>query len=201
MARRGRPAADRGGVRSDLARQILAAAEDDIATGRFADLSIEHLTRQAGISRSKFYVYFQDKDDLIRAFFSAVSAETARAQEAWWRLGGTATQTDLRQVLADLVHTYSPHRHLMGVVYDHALHSDIIRAEVDDAINQTTTRLARHIRDGQRVGFIARELLPTETAAWLTWMAERTQHALGPDADIDTQIDTYTDIVWHTLYA
>jgi TetR/AcrR family transcriptional regulator, ethionamide resistance regulator len=199
--KRGRPATDRLKVRSDLAQQILAAAESDVVSGRFADLSIEQLTRQAGISRSKFYVYFQDKDDLIRAFFSAVWTQTHQAQHTWWRLDDTATQADLRAALAEIVHAYAPYRVLMAAVYDQALHSQSIRDEVDRVIADNTSRLAKHIRDGQRGGYVATGLLPTETAAWLTWMAERTQHALEPGEDPERHIDTYTDIVWHTLYA
>jgi len=199
--KRGRPAADRAKVRSDLAEQVLSAASSDILTGRFADLSIEQLTRQAGISRSKFYVYFQDKDDLIRAFFSAVWGETKAAQDAWWRLDGTATQDDLRAALTGIVRTYQPYRALMAAVYDHALHSQAIRVEVDRVISENIAQLAKHIRAGQRAGYVASALLPVETAAWLTWMAERTQHALPPDEDPAPHIGAYTDIVWHTLYA
>jgi AcrR family transcriptional regulator len=201
MARRGRPAADRAQVRAELSRTVLLAAEHDIVTGRFAELSIEQLTSQAGISRSKFYVYFQDKDDLIRAWFTAVWTEISVAQRTWWALDETASQTDLRAALARIVEAYSPHRTLMAAVYDQALHSRVIREEVDRVIKDNTTRLAKHIRDGQRDGYIDPELLPPETAAWLTWMAERTQHALGPSDDLERHIDTYTDIVWHTLYA
>ncbi|HEY1973845.1 MAG TPA: helix-turn-helix domain-containing protein, partial [Pseudonocardia sp.] len=78
--RRGRPAADRAKVRIELARQVLNAAEEAILTARFADLSIDQLTRQAGISRSKFYVYFQDKDDLVQAWFADVWNQVHHAQ-------------------------------------------------------------------------------------------------------------------------
>jgi TetR/AcrR family transcriptional regulator, ethionamide resistance regulator len=199
--KRGRPAADRAAVRAELGRQILLAAEMQIASGQFADLSIEQLTSQAGISRSKFYVYFQDKDDLIRAWFSAVWVETYAAQQAWWHLDANATQADLREALGAIVTAYSPHRTMMAAVYDQALHSQAVRDEVDRVINENTARLAKHIREGQRAGTIDDRLLATETAAWLTWMAERTQHALDPDEDLERHIDAYTDIVWHTLYA
>jgi AcrR family transcriptional regulator len=201
MARRGRPAADRAQVRAELSRAVLLAAEPDIVTGRFAELSIEQLTSQAGISRSKFYVYFQDKDDLIRAWFTAVRSETEAAQEAWWAIDGAATQDDLRAALGQIVEAYSPHRTLMAAVYDQALHSQVISEEVEQVIKDDTARLAKHIRGGQRAGFIDADLLPSETAAWLTWMAERTQHALGPGEDLERHIDVYTDIVWQTLYA
>jgi TetR/AcrR family transcriptional regulator, ethionamide resistance regulator len=202
--RRGRPAADRTRVRAELARQVLLAADREIATGEFADLSIERLTGAAGISRSKFYVYFQDKDDLIRAWFSEVRTEINALKDAWWALDAESTRDDLHEVITGIVTAYQPHRTLMAAVYDQALHNPAIREEVDALIEENTAQLAKHIRRGQREGFVDDGLLPNETAAWLTWMAERTQHALEPGAsgkNLDRHIGTYTEIVWSTLYA
>jgi AcrR family transcriptional regulator len=183
---------------------VLEAAEDAIESGRFADLSVEGLAKRAGISRSKFYVYFQDRDDLIREWFSEVRASLEEAQEPWWELDETATKDDLRGVLADTVAAYQPFSTLMAAVYDEALYNPVIREEVDIVIEESTSRLAKHIRRGQREGFIQAALLPTETAAWLTWMAERTQHGMEPRPGrrlLDRHIDTYTEIVWSSLYA
>jgi AcrR family transcriptional regulator len=202
--RRGRPAADRAKVRIELARQVLNAAEEAILTARFADLSIDQLTRQAGISRSKFYVYFQDKDDLVQAWFADVWNQVHHAQADWWALNADSTRDDLRRALDRIVRTYRPHATLMAAVHDQALHNPAIRDQVDQVIAGNVAGLAEHIRTGQRRGFVDPGLLPTETAAWLTWMAERTQHALDPtigEHDLDRHTDTYTDIVWQTLYA
>jgi AcrR family transcriptional regulator len=202
--RRGRPAADRSKLRVELAHQILTAAEEAIRTARFADLSIDQLTRQAGISRSKFYVYFQDKDDLVRAWFAAVWSQIHHAQKDWWALGADFTRDDLRRALTRLVRAYRPHATLMAAVHDQALHNPVIRAEVDTVIDRNVAGLAEHIRAGQAGGFVDPAIRPVETAEWLTWMAERTQHALGSDIDQPTlqrHADTYTDIVWQTLYA
>jgi AcrR family transcriptional regulator len=202
--RRGRPAADRSKARVELAHQILTAAEEAILSARFADLSIDQLTRQAGISRSKFYVYFQDKDDLVRAWFSDIWSQIHQAQSDWWTLDAESTRDDLRRALTRLVQAYRPHATLMAAVHDQALHNPTIRSEVDAVIQRNVSGLAVHIRAGQNAGFVDRHVDPDETAAWLTWMAERTQHALDPDLDEHTlqrHTDTYTDIVWQTLYA
>ena len=61
-----------------------------------------------------------------------------------------------------------------------------------------------HIRRGQKGGWIPGDLLAGETAAWLTWMAERGQHQMvrsAGDAELERLIDAYTDVVWHALYA
>ena len=63
--------------------------------------------------------------------------------------------------------------------------------------------LRKHIRVGQRAGFIDPELLPAETAGWLTWMAERgmtqlVQHA--GKAKLRRLEETFTSILWYALY-
>ena len=56
---------------------------------------------------------------------------------------------------------------------------------------------------GQQQGFIDTALLPSETAAWLTWMAERGFHRLvrdATDAEYQRLVNAYSRIVWNTLY-
>jgi TetR/AcrR family transcriptional regulator, ethionamide resistance regulator len=56
----------------------------------------------------------------------------------------------------------------------------------------------------QSAGFVDPALLPAETAAWLTWMAQRGFHQRVRDAsdpELDRIIDAYTRIVWNTLLA
>ena len=42
-----------------------------------SELTIERLCSQAAVSRSTFYVYFEDKGDLLRAWFSDITVELA----------------------------------------------------------------------------------------------------------------------------
>ena len=63
--------------------------------------------------------------------------------------------------------------------------------------------LRAHIRRGQSAGFVDPALLAAETAAWLTWMAERGFHQLvrgASDAQVERLVDAYARIVWNTLY-
>ena len=68
-----------------------------------------------------------------------------------------------------------PNAKVMAVVYDLALHDSGIRQDIDELIATLTQAMAKHIRAGQRAGFVDTGLLPNETASWLTWMAEHTQ--------------------------
>jgi AcrR family transcriptional regulator len=165
---------------------------------------VERLVSEAQLSRSTFYVYFQDKGDLLRAWFTEIEAEIASAARDWWALDRTSTREDLRTALSNVVSVYRPHTTLMAAMYDAAAYDQAVRELVGAMMDRNIAGLRKHIRAGQRGGFIDPSLPPQETAAWLTWMAERGLHQLvryAGDAELDRLIDAYTGIVWNTLYA
>jgi AcrR family transcriptional regulator len=191
--------------RDDVRRRLLAVVEELLAGGEsYAEISVERLVSEAKLSRSTFYVYFEDKGDLLRAWFAQVIEELEDAAAAWWELDGDATRDELRTALAEIVTAYRPHVTLMAAVYDTAAYDATVRDEVSAMMARNTAGLRNHIRRGQKQGWIDVDLLPAETAAWLTWMAERGQHQMvrsAADGELDRLIDAYADIVWNTLYA
>jgi hypothetical protein len=92
----------------------------------------------------------------------------------------------------------------MAALYDMSSYDSTVREEVAMMMGRNSAGLRRHIQRGQKQGWIDPNLLSAETAAWLTWMAERGQHQMvrmADDAEVNALIDAYTDIVWNTLYA
>jgi hypothetical protein len=92
----------------------------------------------------------------------------------------------------------------MAAVYDAASYDAQVRDEVQAMMKTNVASLRKHIRLGQKEGFVQPGLLPDETAAWLTWMAERGLHQLvrsASDKELGLLIDAYTDVVWNSLYA
>lgn len=195
----------RGERRDQLRDRLLTAVEKLLADGEsFTELSVERLASEAGVSRSTFYVYFEDKGELLRAWFVEIFGRVEGAARQWYGLTGDFTQADLRTALAHLVHTYRPHTMLMSAVVDASGYDPSVRELVARMMERNTASMRKHIRTGQAAGAVNPELLPGETAAWLTWMAERGFHQLvrgAPDAEVERLIDAYTSIVWNTLYA
>jgi AcrR family transcriptional regulator len=191
--------------RDDVRQRLLAVVEELLTRGEsYAEISVERLVSEAKLSRSTFYVYFEDKGDLLRAWFAQVIEELDDAAGRWWTLDGTATKADLRTALAQIVNTYRPHTTLMAALYDMSSYDATVRDEVTTMMTRNTAGLRRHIQRGQKQGWIDPDLLPAETAAWLTWMAERGQHQMvrmADDAEVTALIDSYADVVWNTLYA
>lgn len=199
-----RKPADRVARSDEIRARLLEVVERLVANGEgFTEISVERLVAEAGMARSTFYVYFEDKGDLLRAWFSEITDELRDAADGWWQLRPPLTHEHVHRALATIVERYRPHTPLMAAVYDTAAYDPSVRELVDTMMAENTAGLRRHIRLGQQQGFIDPALLPRETAAWLTWMAERGFHRLvrdATDAEFQRLVNAYSRIVWNTLY-
>jgi TetR/AcrR family transcriptional regulator, ethionamide resistance regulator len=184
---------------------LLGAAQRLLSRGEsFSALSIGRLAAEAGIPRTRFYVYFEDKNELLRVWFEYPSVDVARASTAWWRLDGNSSKEDLRLALRGLVETYRPHHVVVSAMLDAATTDPAIREALNAMMAGNTANLREHIERGQREGWVDRRLLAAETAAWLSWGSERGVFQLPPDAvgaELDRVVDAYTEFVWRILYA
>jgi len=191
--------------RDQIRATLLTAVEGLLEEGEsFTELSVERLVARAGLSRSTFYVYFEDKGDLLKAWVSEIVEQLTDAAKDWWELPENPSRADLRAALAKIVDTYKPHTTLMAAVYDAAAYEPTLRAEVEAMMAANIAGLRKHIREGQKNGSIHKDLQPDQTAAWLQWMAERGLHQLVRSAkggELEKLVDAYTDIVWYALYA
>jgi AcrR family transcriptional regulator len=171
---------------------------------KFHELGVEELVLEAGISRTTFYVYFEDKNDLLRAWFRAVTDEINQVAAEWWLLPPGPTRTELREALAKIVHTYRPYTALLSATHEAVGYDAATRELVVEAMKAYVDGLRVHIEAGQAGGFIDMSLPAAQTAYWLQWMAERGLHQIPVDADeheITQLIDAYAGIVWNALYA
>lgn len=200
-----RPQSRRAERREEIRTQLLEVVERLLADGEsYTEISVERLVSEAGLSRSTFYVYFQDKGDLLHAWSARISDELVAAAGTWWALGPGLTKADVRAALADVVETYRPHATLMAALYDAAAYDLAVRELVDAMMEANASGLRRHIERGQAAGFVDPALPAVETAGWLTWMAERSLHQLvrtASDKELVPLVDALGGIVWNTLYA
>jgi TetR/AcrR family transcriptional regulator, ethionamide resistance regulator len=196
--------ASREARRAEARVRLLSAVEQLLADGEsFTEMSVERIVAEAGMARSTFYVYFADKGDLLGAWFAEITGELRSAAANWWKLQSPLSFGDVRHALAAIVAVYRPHTPLMAAVYDTSAYDPTVRQLVASMMSENIAGLRAHIRHGQRGGLVDAQLHPAETAAWLTWMAERGFHQLvrgAPDAEVERLIDSYARIVWNTLY-
>lgn len=187
-----------------LRRHFIEVVEPLLEAGEsFADLSVERLIQAADISRSTFYVYFDDKGDLLGAMVVDITADLAEAGTPWFRLAPDATRDELRDALRSLFGTYRRHKTILGAVAEAAAYDARVRDQHRLLVERAVSELSAHIAEQQRQGAAAPELHPRRTAQWLTWMLERGLYQLvapAQSADAEDLLDSATDIAWRTLY-
>lgn len=188
-----------------MRERLLGVIERLLAEGvLFNEISMEMLVSEANIARSTFYVYFEDKGDLMRAWFKTINAEITEAAKDWWAIGPDSTWEDLRAAQARIIEVYRPHIPLMEACNDSAATDPAVRDALEEEMSANAAGLRKHIRAGQKAGFVDPGLEPAETADWLARMSERGLHKLFKNASeekVKRLISAYTDILWNTLYA
>lgn len=204
------PAASRatGRSRDDRRRSItdalLVEVEQILAAGEtYAEISVERLITAINISRSTFYVYFEDKGSLLLALAEDVVSQLNIAARAWWDLPANVDRDTLEKVMRGIFKTYRRHAYIWSALVDGAAYDPRVRASFRQVADGSIAGLEQHIRHGQKAGTIRAELDPRRTAAWLTWMTERGLHQLASDAkpaEMARLAKAQTAIVWHTLY-
>ncbi len=190
--------------RESVQRELLGAVERLLEGGEsYTELSVERLVAEAGISRSTFYVYFEDKGDLLRALTEDVVVEVGQAGRVWWELPPDAPKQEIRDALKQVFNTYRSHGAVFGAVVDTAAYDPGVRNQFGALVLGLISELATHIREGQEQGYVKQGLDPDRTAAWLTWMAERGLHQLvaaASEEESELLVDSLADIVWNALY-
>jgi AcrR family transcriptional regulator len=186
-----------------MERNLFDATEHLIREGAsFAEISVERLVAQAGISRSTFYVHFQDKGELARKLASTVLDELGEVADRWWRTAEHADRTALHDAIAAIVAVYRSRAAAFTVVVETATYDPTVAAELQTRAQQIIDAAHAAIERGKAAG-VMRDVAPAETAAVLTWMVERAGYQLvrgGDSAHDPAFVHVLADIVWTTLY-
>ena len=187
-----------------LSRHFVSVVEDLVENGpRYADLSVEAIITAGGISRSTFYVYFEDKGDLLVAMAQDVIGDLLADGASWWELPVDATREDLHKALSVPIDTYRKHRTILGAVAETAAYDPRVREQQRKLIDQVVTALTTYIGDAQSAGVADAHLDSARTAQWLIWMIERGLYQLvgaADNAEAERQLDALTEIVWRVVY-
>jgi AcrR family transcriptional regulator len=191
--------------RALLARHFVAVVEKLIEGGEaYADLSVESLITAAGISRSTFYAYFEDKGALLGAMAEDVTAELFTTGESWWSFPDDGDKQALREALRPAIEMHRRHHAILGAVADTAAYDARVREQHLRLVGGVAENLAAHVRGAQRRGAACPDLDAVRVSRWLIWMQERGLHQLVAPAapgEAGKLLDALTDIVWRTLYA
>jgi TetR/AcrR family transcriptional regulator, ethionamide resistance regulator len=178
--------------------------EDLLAETTFSDLGVDDLIRQGGISRSRFYVHFEDKGDLLAALAADTVTELIDHTLQWWSLPPGATLKDLVKITDGLVKTYLAHRHLLAAVVQVSTYDARVREVFSTMYEDALVRYADTLAEQQATGLVDPRLDAQRTVLLLSRMTEEGFYHLigtGSGRDIKRLAGALTVIIWKTVYA
>lgn len=151
---------------------MIASALRLAEKGSFRDLTIDQISRSAGVSRPAFYTHFSDKGELLLAAVAEVSEQLYGMADRWWHGAGPPAER-VRRAIDGVVSVYADHALVLRIAAEVSTYDEAVRALWLDLAERFIEATADHIRSEQDVGLIPRTLEPRPTAESLFWMAER----------------------------
>lgn len=185
----------------ELLRDALATLMADGTP--FRDISVERLVSTAGMARSTFYVYFEDKSAMLRALSAASLKRFYAAQRAWLAKGRDVKERDIRDGMRRLFDVWLEDEAVLRAVAEAAVYDPAIGDAYTSCERDYARAIERFIRRGQKDGWVAAGLSPADTAAALAWMTERTVSQVAPSASpgrLDSAAESLMNIVSSTLF-
>lgn len=182
-------------LEADLLSAVESLHDDGLA---FGDMSVERLISTAGVTRSTFYSYFEDKDALLRDLARSVLDDLL---QTWQSIRADGSKADLRRGVDEIFVKYRTHRVVMLAI-DEPFPGGSAEREFVDLMGRSTDVVTRFIQAGQQTGRIDKDLSSTTTAALLMWMSERGLAKMVADAhddELDRLAEALTEIFWRTL--
>ena len=161
------PTAKRAAVEAAL----LEATETLLAEGAsFADLGVERIAKQAGITRTAFYFYFADKTELLMALTADVNQLLLEQALIWWS-GDGEPAIRLERALKGVAELFGEHAVLLKALGEVAAYDEQVAEHWQRLIGEFVEATEQRITDEQADGR-ATCASPAATAFALTWMAE-----------------------------
>ena len=181
---------------------LLEATEALLAEGAsFADLGVERIATQAGITRTAFYFYFADKRELLMALTADGNELLLEQANLWWS-GEGEPAVRLERALPNVARLFGEHAVLLKALGEVAAYDEQVAEHWQRLIGQFLEAPEERIREEQSAG-LATCSNPSATAFALTWMTEGVlsqqilQQGLPPDPQL---IDALVEIWVRSVY-
>lgn len=191
-------------LRAQARVRLIAIAERLVDGGlAFSAISVERLTREAGMPRTRFYSYFDDKADLLLAWFDSARPEIEHAAAKWSGLERITSKQQLHSALRELLEAHRVRRSLFAAMSEGGPADPRVQAAYEELLSTVAAGLRGHIERGQREGWIDSGLLSAGTADWLIWGWERNASMVSDgagEAEFTRSLDGFTSFVWGALY-
>ena len=143
----------------------------------FNDVTVDELAREAGLSRTAFYFYYRDKNEVLTAVLEQV-ADVAHGRASDWWSGQGPPEVVIREALQGLGALWKEEPHVLRAAVEAASYDPafaaVYRGLMDDFIRSTQA----HLWNERAEGALRPEIDPDRSAEALIWMGER-YHYVG----------------------
>lgn len=193
LSRRTEPQSAR---RAQIERGVIEATQRLLARGTpYAELNVERIAREAGISRTAFYFYFRDKRELLMRATEEVAGKLEAEAEGW--LEGPGGPEELRPALARIAAIYREHGPGLRAVVETSAYDESVAAFWRELIGRFVARTTLRIEAEQAAGRATSSIPARPTAFALCWMTERTCYeSLAQGGAIEAELPDALAAVW-----
>lgn len=82
----------------------------------FATLTVEELSKEAGIARATFYLHFADKGELVARLMNRLTQEVVGSAGDWFEAKGQSGPQTVKQALTGIISTFRKHHAILSAV-------------------------------------------------------------------------------------
>jgi AcrR family transcriptional regulator len=157
--------------REQVKGDVCAAFLELLEEASFHDLTVDEIARRAGLTRSAFYFYFADRQELLTAVTEEVGDELYAEADRWWH-GEGEPEVLVRTALEGVVGVYAEHARVLRVASEVSGYDESFRHVWRDLVERFIAATADHLGREQDAGRVA-HLDPRAAAESLVWMTER----------------------------
>jgi AcrR family transcriptional regulator len=169
----------------------------------FTQISVERLAAATGMSRTRFYMYFEDLGDLLYSAYARHVADGKQLLAGWWTTDSFIERHQMRRMLGDVVRYRAKHIQISRAMQACAVNDPNARRSVEALRRQSINELYDAVRAAQASGSVDNSLDAKAISGWLGWMLERGVDQLvhdAPPSQLRRVADSLTTIIWNTLY-
>jgi AcrR family transcriptional regulator len=185
-------------------QRILDAANEVFAEKGYSGATIAEIIRRAGIGHGTFWLYFHNKEDLVRYLLQEMIDEFATFD--WYGADNleqfpVQTLAEVENVIRGVMAVFERYSSIHPLIVQASLESEDFRKNLDE-LNEPfahiiENKLKEHLEKG-----LCKDLDPTVTAHIILAMLEYTNLQLVNEdikTDLDTLIHNLSVILYHTL--
>ena len=182
-------------------QELIEAALNQSAAGSFKDLTVEGVTREAGVARSAFYVYFGDKEELLLGALEDLIASHQNRLGRCWKQGDDPRR-DIERGVYGMARVYADSSGLLALAGEAATYDEEVRELWSTVVETITDGTREEIERLQGTGAVSESLDPEALAEGLVLMTERTFqiHLAQGESDPSEVASSLTRVWWAALF-